>query len=164
MSLLNYLKITEISGRNGFVWISRGMLEIVIQEVLWSIRGSYSAIWSLFLTNVKWHSDPWPVTVISQPIRLSTKFMNLISSLIFTEIRVVSMGHLQRCSMPAGNACPSGHLVPSPFLGLTYASVVETSFLELAVLFHDFSPWIPLGTVSIFKHIGPLNTSPYDKR
>ena len=49
--------------------ISRGTLEIVIQEVLWSIRGSYSAIWSLPLTNVKWHSDPWP-TVTSQTIRL----------------------------------------------------------------------------------------------
>ena len=30
-----------------------GILEIVIQEVLWSIRGSYSAIWSPNLTNVR---------------------------------------------------------------------------------------------------------------
>ena len=29
-------------------------------EVLCSIRGSYSAIWSLPLTNVKFHSDHWP--------------------------------------------------------------------------------------------------------
>ena len=54
-------------GQATFQWatqigIPRGTLEIVIQEVLWSIRGSYSAIWSLPLTNVKWHSDHLPVT------------------------------------------------------------------------------------------------------
>ena len=32
------------------------------------------------LTNVKWHSDPWP-TVTSLPIRLSTNFMTFIPSL-----------------------------------------------------------------------------------
>ena len=64
--------------------IPRGTLEIVIQEVLWSIRGSYSAIWSIPLTNVKWHSDPWP-TLNSQPIGLSTNFMTLIPSLNFTD-------------------------------------------------------------------------------
>ena len=61
-----------------------GTLEIVIQEVLWSIRGSYSAIWSNPLTDIKWHSDPWP-TVTSQPIRLSTNFMTFIPILTFTE-------------------------------------------------------------------------------
>ena len=55
-------------------------LEIVIQEVLWSIRGSYWAIWSNPLTNVKWHSDPWP-TVTSLPIRLSTNLMTLYTEL-----------------------------------------------------------------------------------
>ena len=44
------------------------------------------------------------------------------------------------CDMPAGNAYTSGHLVPSPFLGLAYAPIVETSFLELAVSYLDFSP------------------------
>ena len=47
------------------------------------------------LTNVWWHSDPWP-TVTSQPIRLSTNIVNLIPSLTFTELWVVSMDHLQR--------------------------------------------------------------------
>ena len=46
------------SGKN--TGIPRVMLKIVIQEVLWSIRGSDPAIWSLPLMNVKWHSDPWP--------------------------------------------------------------------------------------------------------
>ena len=35
--------------------------------------------------------------------------------------------------LPAGNAYPSGLLVPSPFLGLACAPVVETRFLELAM-------------------------------
>ena len=52
--------------------------------------------------------------------------------------------------MPAGNAYPSGHLVPSPILGLANAPIVETKFLELAMSLLDFSPRIPLGTFSIF--------------
>ena len=57
--------------------------------------GSYSAIWSLPFTNVKWHSDPWP-TVTSQSIRLSTNFLTLIPTLTFTELWVVSTEYLQR--------------------------------------------------------------------
>ena len=54
-----------------------------------------------------------------------------------------------RCGMPAGSAYPSGHLVPSPILGLANAPIVETKFLELAMSFLDTSPRIPLGTFSI---------------
>ena len=50
--------------------------------------------------------------------------------------------------MPTGNAYPSGHLVPSPILGLANAPIVETKFLELAMSLLDFSPRIPLGTFS----------------
>ena len=53
------------------------------------------------------------------------------------------------CGMPAGNAYPSVHLVPSPCGGLACAPIVETRFLELAMSILDFSPWIPLGTFSI---------------
>ena len=118
------------------------------QEVLWSIWGSYSAIWSIPLTNVKWHSDPWP-TVTSQPIRLSTNFMTLIPSLTFTDYKWFPWSICNGCGMPAGNAYPSGHLVPSPILGLANAPIVETKFLELAMSLLDFSPRIPLGTFSI---------------
>ena len=76
--------------------IPHGTLKIAIQEVLWSIRGSNLTTWSLPLTNVKWHSEPTPVTVTSQPIRLSTNFKTIIPSLTLTELRVVSMEHLQR--------------------------------------------------------------------
>ena len=44
---------------------------------------------------------------------------------------------------------PSGHLVPSPILGLANAPIVEAKFLELAMSLLDFSPRIPLGTFSI---------------
>ena len=48
-----------------------------------------------------------------------------------------------------GTLYPSGHLVPSPILGLANAPIVETKFLELAMALLDFSPRIPLGTFSI---------------
>ena len=53
------------------------------------------------------------------------------------------------CGMPAGNAYPSGHLVPSPILGLANSPIIETKLLELAMSLLDFSPRIPLGTFSI---------------
>ena len=56
------------------------------------------------------------------------------------------------CGMPAGNAYPSGHLVPSPILGLANAPIVETKFLELAMSLLDCSPRIPLGTFSILLY------------
>ena len=43
--------------------IRQGTLEIVIKEVLWSIRGSYQAIWSSPLKNVKWYYVTWPYTM-----------------------------------------------------------------------------------------------------
>ena len=68
--------------------------EIVIQEVLWSIWRSYSAIWSIPLTNVKWHSDPW-LRVTSQPIRLH-QLHDLDTELDLHRLWVVSMEYLLR--------------------------------------------------------------------
>ena len=51
--------------------------------------------------------------------------------------------------MPAGNAYPSGHLVPSPIVGLACAPIVDTRYLELSMSLFDFSPRIPLGAFSI---------------
>ena len=55
------------------------------------------------------------------------------------------------CDMPERNAYPSGHLVPSPILGLACAPIVEDRFLELATSLLDFSPRIPLGTFLILN-------------
>ena len=75
--------------------------------------------------------------------------MTLIPSLTFTDYEWFPWSICNGCGMPAGNAYPSGHLVPSPILGLANAPIVETKFLELAVSLLDFSPRIPLGTFSI---------------
>ena len=121
--------------------IPRGTLEIIIQ-VLWSIRGPYSAIWSLPLTNVKWHSDNWP-TVTFQPIRLSTHFMTLIPNLTFSELWVVSMEHLQRVWHASRERLPF-QSPPSTFFGLACAPIVETILLELAISILDFHLEYPL--------------------
>ena len=84
----------------------------------------------------------------SQPIRLSTNFMTLIPSLTFTDYEWFPWSLCNGCGMPAGNAYPSGHLVPSPIVGLACAPIVETRFLKLAMSLLDFSPRIPLGTFS----------------
>ena len=66
--------------------------------------------------------DPWP-TVTSQLIRFPTNFMTMIPSLIFTELWVVSIEHLQRlwyasrkclpfrtpCSVPLFRTCLSSN-------------------------------------------------------
>ena len=128
------------SNRTG---IPRGTLEIIIQEVLWSIWGSYSAIWSIPLTNVEWHSDPWP-TVTSQPIRLSTSFMTLIPSLTFTDYEWFPWSICNGCGMPAGNAYPSGHLVPSPFWDLLMLQLLRPNSSNLPCLYSTFHLEYPL--------------------
>ena len=117
-------------------------------KVLWSIRGSCWAIWSNPLTNVKWHSDPWP-TVTSLPIRLSINFMTFIPSLTFTELWVVSMEHMQRVWLASRERLPFRTPGSVPHFGLANAPIVETKLLELAMSLLDFSPRIPLGTFSI---------------
>ena len=64
--------------------------------------------------------------------------------------------------VPAGSAYPSGHLVPSPILGLASAPIVETKFLELAMSLLDFSPRISLGTFSILPQ--SYDKNPYTHR
>ena len=119
------------------------MFEIVIQEVLWSILGSYSAIWSIPLTNVKWHSDPWP-TVTSQPIRLSTNFMTLIPSLTLIDYEWFPWSICNGCGMPAGNAYPSGHLVQSPLWDLLMRQLLRPNSSNLPCLFSTFHLEYPL--------------------
>ena len=48
------------------------------------------------------------------------------------------------CGMPAGNAYPSGHLVPFHIVGLACAPIVETSFHELAMSYSTFHREYPL--------------------
>ena len=86
-------------------------------------------------------------------IRFSTNFMTLLPNLTFTDYEWFPWSICKGCGMPAGNAYPSGHLVPSPIVGLACAPIVETRFLELAMSLLDFSPRIPLGPFSILLRL-----------
>ena len=96
------------------------MLEIVIEEVLWSIRGSYQIIWSFPLTNVKWHL--WPDHIQWQHPTDQT----LYRTRPFTEFWVVSIEYLRRVWH-----ADRGRLLlrtPGPVpLGLAFVLLVETS-------------------------------------
>ena len=93
------------------------------------------------------HSDPQPITMTSQLVRLFTNFITLISSLLFALLRVVSIEHLQRCDIPAGNAYPSVHLVPSLF-GTCLCSNCKNISPELAVSF-SWLFTLNIGTFSV---------------
>ena len=78
--------------------------------------------------------------------------MTLIPSLTLTELRVVSIGHLQRLWHDSRECLPFRTPGSVPFFGPAYAPIVGTSFPELAVPFFDFSLRIPLGTFSILLY------------
>ena len=59
------LRATRLFKKASRTGIRQGTLEIVIEEALWSIRGSYQTIWSFLLTNVKWHSVTWSYSMIT---------------------------------------------------------------------------------------------------
>ena len=92
------------------------------------------------------------ILILDQPIRISTNFMTFTPSLTFTDYEWLPWSICNGCDMPAGNAYPSGHLVPSPIVGLACAPIFETKFLELAMSLLDFSPRILRGTFSILLH------------
>ena len=125
--------------------------------------GSYDT--GILFSNMKypsheWHSDPWP-TVTSHPIWLSTNFMTLIPSLTSTDNEWFPWSICNGCGMPAGNAYPSGHLVPSPIVGLACAPIVETGFLDLAMSLLGFLPRIPLGIFLILLYASYFQTVHY---
>ena len=73
----------------GLTWIRQGTLEIVIEEVLWSIRGSHQTIWSFPLTN---DDILWLDHIQWQPPTDRT----LYRTRPFTAFWVVSIDHLRR--------------------------------------------------------------------
>ena len=119
--------------------------------------GSYSAIWSFPLTNVKWHSDPWRPTVTSQPIRLSTNFMTLIPTLTFTELRVVSMEHLQRVWHASRERLPFRTPGSFPHFGTCLCSncwdQIPRTCHVLTRLFTSNTPWYFLDFAFFYSFI-----------
>ena len=55
--------------------------------------------------------------------------------------------------MPAGNAYPSGHLVPSPIVGLACAPIVETRYLEYLLVLSRFCSVLHLRQDSLATRI-----------
>ena len=108
------------------------------------LRGSYSAIWSNPLTNVKWHSDPWP-TVTSQPIRLSTNFHDLYTELDLH--RIMSGFH---GAFATGVASQQGtHILPDtwfhpPFGDLLVLQLLRPNSSNLPCLYSTFHLEYPL--------------------
>ena len=63
------------------------------------------------------------------------------------------MEHLQRMCHAYREHLPFWTPASVPVLGLVYAPIVDTIFPELSVPFLDLSPWIRIGTLSIFHRI-----------
>ena len=74
-----------------------------------------------------------------QPILLFTNIMTLIPSLNSTELRVVSIEHLQRLWHANRERLPFRTPGSVPFLGYAYAPHVATSFWNLPCRLHTFN-------------------------
>ena len=62
------------------------LIEIVPQEVLWSIWGSHQTLCSLPLPNVTWHSGTWPCTMTPSIDQTLHKFATLLPNLTLLQI------------------------------------------------------------------------------
>ena len=77
----------------------------------------------------------WPMLLIKSDLKLCIH----LSRSLFLYYKWFPWSISNGYDMPAGNAYPSGHLVPSSFLGLAYAPIVEASFLKLNASFSTFA-------------------------
>ena len=78
-------------------------------------------------------------TVTSKPIRLFTNFITLIPSITVTELRVVSMGHLQRVWHASTERLPFQTLDSVPILDLLMLQLLRPAFPNLSCLFSTFN-------------------------
>ena len=128
-------------------WSSYGCL-ILIEEVLWSIRGSYQTIWSFPLTNVKWHSVTWPYTMTTP------YWSDFVPNSTF--YRILRGFHR---TFPNGVACRQGTLTPPdtwsrPFGTCICSTCWDQSFSELVVIFSGLcSSNIPRYFLDFASHI-----------
>ena len=124
--------------------IRQGILEIVIEEVLWSIRESYQTIWSFPLTNVKWHSVNWPFTMTTP------YWSDFVPNATF--YRILSGFHITFATGVAcrqGTLTPPGHLVPSLWNWHVFYLLRPIPLPNLSLIFPDYALRISLGTFSI---------------
>ena len=95
-------------------------------------------IWSLPLTNVKWHAYPWRI-VTFKPIRLSANATTLIPSVTLTALWVVFMEHLQ-WAWHASRVCLPFRTPGSvpPFWDLLVLKLLRPDFSNLPCLYSTF--------------------------
>ena len=115
-----------------------------------SFRKFYSAIWTLPLTNVKWHSYPPPAIVTSIPIIRYTNFMTSIPSMIFAELWVVSMEHLPGVLHTSRERLPFPTPGFVPFWDLLKFQLLRPVFRSCRVFSRRF-PLISISTFSTFS-------------
>ena len=125
------------------------MLDIVIEEVLWSIRGSYQTIWSFPLTNVKWHSVTWPYTMTTPTDQ------TLYRTRPFTAFWVVSIEHLRRVWHADRGRLLLRTPGPVPY-GICKCSFVETTDTQSYITpVYDTFPWLDfLPNLTLLLNIG----------
>ena len=70
--------------------------------------------------------------------------MTLIPNLTFTDYEWFPWSICNGCGMPAGNANPSGHLVPSPFWDLLMLQLLRPNSSNLPCLYSTFHLEYPL--------------------
>ena len=137
------LRATRLWNKLPRTGIRQGTLEIVIEEVLWSIRRSYQTIWSFPLTNVKWHSVTWPYT-------MTTPYW---SGFVPISTFYIILSGFHR-TFATGVACRQGTLTPPNTLSRPFGTCIcstcwDQSFSELVVILPDYALRISLGTFSI---------------
>ena len=89
--------------------IHQGRLGIVVEEFLWSIRGSYQTIWSSPLTNAKWHSVAWPNTMT---FLHRSDIIPIRDLFFFTELDLYRIMKGFNKTFATGVACWQGTLTP----------------------------------------------------
>ena len=132
-----------------FAVISKLLNEYKVGKLLneYKVGKAYSYFTSGWLKEVFYHhiNSTSPYCLLRAACTPSMKaadvdqFMTLIPSLTLTELRVVFPGTIcNGCCMSTGNAYHFGYLVPSLYLELAYAPIVEIVFLISPCLFFTF--------------------------
>ena len=141
--------LRKFHGRYGDLMVDMEIL--VMEEVLWSIRGSYQTIWSFPLTNVKWHSVTWPYTMTTP------YWSDFVPNSTF--YRILSGFHR---TFATGVACRQGRLTPPdtwfrPFWTWIWSTCWDQPFSGLVVILPDYALRISLGTFYILHLKSSVN-------
>ena len=114
-------------------------LKLSCKKFYGRFRDLNPVIWSLPLTNVKWHSDSWPSYSYFQTDQNFQQFHDRETKLDLHRIKSGFNGAFANgYGMPAGNAYPCGHLVPPPFGNLLMLQLLRPVLPNLPCLYSNF--------------------------